>query len=326
MLGHGIFSFTVVWIAFLVIPALELLLKPDEKNLNSAEEEMVLKDKVYDWLLYAVVPIQYACLVFFLFSVQEENLKNMDLLGRIMSMGVLCGVLGINVAHELGHRKSAFERTLSKILLLSSLYMHFYIEHNKGHHKHVSTPKDPASARRGEILFFFWFRSIICSFLSAWEIQKQTSIKNNQSFWSFSNELLHFIFIQLAFLVLIAFVFTFKLMFYFVLAALIGILLLETVNYIEHYGLSRKLSVSGAYEKVTPAHSWNSNHPLGRIFLFELSRHSDHHYKASRPYPILRHLDESPQMPTGYPGMMILAFFPPLWFKVMHKQLEKLEK
>lgn len=114
-------------------------------------------------------------------------------------------------------------------------------------------------------------------------------------------------------------------MFYFILAAVVGILLLETVNYIEHYGLVRKLKESGKYERPLPHHSWNSNHVIGRLLLFELSRHSDHHYQASRKYQILRHHDNSPQMPTGYPGMIVLALFPPLWFSVMHKELENLD-
>ena len=113
---------------------------------------------------------------------------------------------------------------------------------------------------------------------------------------------------------------------YYLAAAVIGILLLETVNYIEHYGLRRKKIDGAYYEKVMPAHSWNSNHPLGRILLFELSRHSDHHYMASRKYQILRHFDESPQMPTGYPGMMVLSMFPPLWFYIMHKKIDEYKK
>jgi alkane 1-monooxygenase len=111
---------------------------------------------------------------------------------------------------------------------------------------------------------------------------------------------------------------------YFLAAALIGILLLETVNYIEHYGLQRKQIAEGKYERALPVHSWNSDHVIGRIMLFELSRHSDHHYLASRKYQVLRHHDNSPQMPTGYPGMIILSLLPPLWFYVMNKRIKKI--
>jgi alkane 1-monooxygenase len=112
----------------------------------------------------------------------------------------------------------------------------------------------------------------------------------------------------------------------FIGAAIFGFLTLETVNYIEHYGLSRKKNEFGAWEKTLPIHSWNSNHPVGRILLFELTRHSDHHYIANRPYQVLRHFDESPQMPTGYPGMMVMSLFPPVWFWVMGKELKKLKE
>lgn len=108
----------------------------------------------------------------------------------------------------------------------------------------------------------------------------------------------------------------------FVLAAFMGGLLLETVNYIEHYGLSRNPTTEEQYERVQPHHSWNSNHIIGRLMLFELSRHSDHHYLASRKYQILRSFDNAPQMPTGYPGMILLSLFPPLWFKIMHQQIK----
>jgi alkane 1-monooxygenase len=129
--------------------------------------------------------------------------------------------------------------------------------------------------------------------------------------------------IQAAIVICIFFVFDWQVMLWFLGSSTIGILLLETVNYIEHYGLKRKKVGNAYYEKVMPIHSWNSNHTLGRLLLLELTRHSDHHYMASRKYQVLRHFDESPQMPTGYPGMILLAFIPPLWFYVMHKQIDK---
>jgi alkane 1-monooxygenase len=136
--------------------------------------------------------------------------------------------------------------------------------------------------------------------------------------------MIQFHFIQLAFVALIFFVFGWLATLYFIVAAILGILLLETVNYIEHYGLMRKEIADGKYERAMPEHSWNSDHPIGRIMLFELSRHSDHHYLASRKYQTLRHHGNSPQMPTGYPGMMILSLFPPAWFLVMNKKVKKL--
>jgi alkane 1-monooxygenase len=200
--------------------------------------------------------------------------------------------------------------------------MHFFIEHNRGHHKNVSTDEDPASSRYGEVLYTFFFRTITGSWLSAWKLERVRLERKKQSIWSWQNEMLRFQVIQGALILAIAVFFGVETMAWFMGAALIGILLLETVNYIEHYGLRRKRK-GASYERVLPVHSWNSNHPLGRLILLELTRHSDHHYMASRKYQVLRHFDESPQMPTGYPGMMVLSFFPPLWFRVMHKRIEQ---
>jgi alkane 1-monooxygenase len=201
--------------------------------------------------------------------------------------------------------------------------MHFFIEHNRGHHKNVSTDEDPASSRYGESIYAFFPRTISDSWRSAWKIETDRLKKAHIPFWSLQNEMLMYQLIQLAFLGFIAAVWGWKVMLYFMAAAFIGILLLETVNYIEHYGLRRKKIDGAYYDKVLPIHSWNSDHPIGRIMLFELSRHSDHHYLPSRKYQVLRHFDKSPQMPTGYPGMMVLSYFPPLWFKVMHRQIQK---
>lgn len=323
--SNGWWTFITLIEAFLLIPFLELFINADDSNLSEVEEEMRSNDPIFDWMLYLVVPVQYAFLIFFLFSIQESLLW-WETAGRISAFGILCGVLGINVAHELGHRSSKFEQFLSKSLLLTSLYMHFYIEHNRGHHKNVSTIEDPASSRINESLYRFWIRSIVYSYISAWKLEFERMKRKGLSKFSLQNEMLQFQFIQLFLIGLIALIFSLEVMLYFIAAATIGFLLLETVNYIEHYGLSRNKVNEKLYERVKPIHSWNSNHVIGRLMLFELSRHSDHHFKASKKYQLLRHHENSPQMPTGYPGMMLLSVFPPLWFKVMNKRIENLQR
>lgn len=320
---HGIWTWTLPIYAFVMIPTLEFLFKGDTYNLSDEEEKEALNAKAFDYLVYAMVPLQYAFLITFLFSINEAGLTAFETWGRIFSMGISCAVIGINVAHELGHRKLKFEQNMSKALLLTSLYMHFFIEHNRGHHKNVSTDEDPASSRYGEILYTFLIRSVVMSYISAWKLEAHKLKKNGKPFFSFHNEMIIYQLLQLALVLTIFFIFGLKTMLYFIAAAVIGFLLLEVVNYIEHYGLRRKKVNDKLYEKVLPVHSWNSNHTFGRIMLFELSRHSDHHYKASRKYQILRHFEEAPQMPTGYPGMMLLSLVPPLWFYVMHKQIDK---
>ena len=319
----GIFlPLIVVWIG---IPVLELLFKPDPSNMDAAEEEIAKTDRTYDYLLYMIVPMQYVALFLFLNSFTQEGIEGWMIAGRIFVMGLLCGTFGINVGHELGHRTVRFEQQLAKTLLLTSLYMHFYIEHNRGHHKRVSTPEDPSSARPGESGDAFYLRSIIGSWRSAWEISNRERIKKNIPWWHPKNEMLMFQLIQIAFVALIVLAFGLLTALWFVCAAVIGFLLLETVNYIEHYGLQRRKTGADSYERPRPAHSWNSDHVVGRLVLFELSRHSDHHYMASRKYQILKHHEDAPQMPTGYPGMMILSLIPPLWFSVMDPRTRQLQ-
>ncbi len=315
----------LMW-AWVIIPLAELFIKPVAANLGAAEEELAKKDRTYDILLYLIVVLQYSLLIKFCIAMKQDAavMTWQDIAGRIWVMGLLCGTFGINVGHELGHRVNKFEQTLAKALLLTSLYMHFFTEHNKGHHKRVATPEDPSSARFGEPVYTFYFRTIIFSYLSAWHIANDETRKKGNPAFSLYNEMIQFTLIQIVFLVLLFFVFSWLVTLYFLAAAMIGILLLETVNYIEHYGLQRKATGDGKYERTMPVHSWNSDHVIGRLVLFELSRHSDHHYLASRKYQLLRHHDDSPQMPTGYPGMMILSLFPPAWFYVMNRRIKKM--
>lgn len=315
----------LIW-AWIIIPVAELMIKPVAANMSTAEEELAKKNRTYDFLLYFIVILQYLLLVKFLFAMSQDEMTGADIAGRIWVMGLLCGTFGINAGHELGHRVNKFEQTLAKALLLTSLYMHFFTEHNKGHHKRVATHEDPSSARYGEPVYTFYFRTIIFSYISAWHIANDETRKKGNPVFSLHNEMIQFALIQFAFVTLIFVVFNWLVLVYFLAAALIGILLLETVNYIEHYGLQRKAIANGKYERTMPAHSWNSDHVIGRLLLFELSRHSDHHYLASRKYQVLRHHDDSPQMPTGYPGMMILALFPPAWFYVMNRRIKSLQK
>lgn len=325
LLSKGINTWIFPIYAFGIIPNFELFIKEDSSNYSQEVEKKKAHSKFNDWLVYLIVPAQWTLLILFLFSVQKES-SLLELTGKIASFGLASGVFGINVGHELGHRVKKSEQFLAKALLLTSQYMHFFIEHNKGHHLYVATKKDPATSRFNEWLYIFWFRSIIRGYISAWRIEIKRLRKKNLSILHWSNEMIWYIFFQLVLLLSIFFVFDLRTMILYFIAAFAGILLLETVNYIEHYGLLRKQKEDGSYVSVKPVHSWNSDHPLGRGILFELSRHSDHHYRASRKYQILRHFDEPPQLPTGYPGMMVLSAITPLWFPVMNRRVKKLRK
>jgi len=325
--GYGWWTYATAFYIFGFVPIGDMIFRGSEENFSKAEEEMVKADKFYDYLIYSIVPCQYLLLVIFLFQVNEPGLSTFETIGRITAMGLMCVSLGINVAHELGHRRSKFEQFLSKSLLLSTLYLHFFIEHNQGHHKNVSTPDDPASAKKWDILYLFLVKSVVFSYISAWKIEANNMKRKGFRFFSLKNEMIVYTIIQIVFLSIICFFFGKLVTFYFICAASLGFLLLETVNYVEHYGLSRnKVEGKHHYEKVQPIHSWNSNHYLGRILLFELTRHSDHHADASRKYQVLRHFEEAPQMPLGYPGMILLSFFPPLFFIMVHPIIDRFEK
>lgn len=303
--SSGALSWLTLAYAFGALPFVELFMKGSTVNKDPG-----ISPRLFDLLLYSMVPIQLGlCFLFLNQMLNFEEQGFLTILGKLFAMAISNGVLGINVAHELGHRKSKPEQVMALILLSSTLYMHFFIEHNKSHHKNVSTPLDHASAEKGLTLYRFLRRSFYQSLLSAFKVdRKQTYL---------------FLGIELSLSLLIGLLFGPMVLACFLLGALGGALLLEGVNYIEHYGLRRKLNPSGRYEKVAPKHSWNSNHPLSRIILFELSRHSDHHANADRPYQLLRNFDEAPELPTGYPGMLLLATIPKLWFKLMDPMLER---
>ncbi|MEM6516058.1 MAG: alkane 1-monooxygenase [Bacteroidota bacterium] len=309
--------------AFVLIPLMEMIFPVDTQNLDSDEVDSRLKRKVFDWLLYLNLPIVFGLVAYGFFIISRLPLETYEFVGAIISIGIVLGVNGINVAHELGHRQTTNERFIGKALLLPSLYMHFFIEHNYGHHLQAATKEDPATARYNQTVYSFWVTSIFRQYASAWKIQMNLLKRNSQAFLSFKNDMLWYTVLQFSYLFICFYFFSLPGLIFAFSAGIVGILLLETVNYIEHYGLLRLKTKSGRYERVKEMHSWNSNHVIGRIVLYELTRHSDHHFKSSKKYQILDCHDESPQMPFGYPTSMVLAMVPPLWFAIMNKRVPK---
>lgn len=317
----GIWSYTALLFAFVILPILELLLPVDEKNYTEIEVSKRMKNILFDVMLYLNVPIVYGSIVFTLYKITHVDLSLFEIIGMTISLGIILGANGINVAHELGHRSNLLERILGKILLIPSHYTHFFIEHNHGHHLHVSTPEDPSTAKYNQNLYAFWYQTITGTYTKAWKIQKNLNQIENRSWFAIKSDMFWFTLIQIGYLFLIYYFFGNVGFIVALLAGIVGFLLLETINYIEHYGLKRNQLASGRFERVSEKHSWNSNHVLGRIMLYELTRHSDHHYKSQKKYQILEYHDVSPQMPYGYPTSIVLSFFPPLWFAVMNKRI-----
>jgi len=320
-LFKGVYAFATPIYVFVVVPIFELLLPVIPKNLSASQRSTKAKNILFDGLLYVNIPIVFGLLFHYLSIVATGKFSLFELVGFTFSMGLVLGANGINVAHELGHRKTFWERTLSKVLLCPSLYMHFYIEHNYGHHQHAATPNDPATARYNQSVYSFWLSSIWGQIKNAATIQKQLLKRENRSFFSSHNDLFWYLIFQGTYLALVGFVFGLNAVALAVLAALVSVLLLESTNYIEHYGLVRRRRPSGRYEPVAEIHSWNSNHVMGRILLYELTRHSDHHYRSSKKYQLLDHHETSPEMPFGYPTSIVLSLVPPAWFFIMNPRI-----
>lgn len=318
---RGIYAFTTAVFVFIIIPVVELFQKGDESNLSPEEANLKASKIFYDVVLYFNVPLVYGILVYFLYVFHTFSLSTYEIIGLLLAVGTTLGSAGINVAHELGHRDERFHKILSLMLLIPCQYSHFLLEHNFGHHKNVGTDEDPASAKKNETLYRFWVRSISGSFVNAWNIQKRQLSKAGAPFISLKNTLLIAFTAQL---LLMASIFAYDgwfLLIMYVIVALNAILLLETINYVEHYGLRRKRLDNGRYERVEAMHSWNSNHYLGRILLYELTRHSDHHYLANKKYQTLDHHDSAKQLPFGYPMSILISLIPPIWFRVMNPKL-----
>jgi alkane 1-monooxygenase len=320
---RGLFTYLTPVYVFVLIPLLEMIFPLDSHNISEEESENKLKNKLFDWVLYLNLPIIYGLLIYIFILVTSLPIETYEFVGLILSLGIVLGVNGINVGHELGHRQTTNERFLGKALLLPSLYMHFYIEHNFGHHLNAATKEDSATARYNQSVYSFWITSVFRQYYNSWNIQKKLLKNSSLSFFSLKNDMLWYSFFQVIYLILIYVVFGYTGFVFALFSAMTGFVLLETVNYIEHYGLLRLKTASGRYERVKETHSWNSNHVIGRIILYELTRHSDHHYKTSKKYQVLDCHEDSPQMPYGYPTSMVLALVPPVWFHIMNKRIPR---
>ena len=306
---------------FGLVPLSELLL-PAHAGPADPGQPSPARRRAADLLIALTLPLQGAVVLAFLAGASSGAWSAAEWLGALASTALGCGGYGINVAHELGHRPERGWRLAARFLLVTSFYDHFYVEHNRGHHARVATDADPASSRQGETLYAFWLRSMVGGWRSAFAIEAaRLQGKARHPVFTLQNTVLVGQIVQIALFAAAAAVFGLPAALGWLLAGLGGGLLLETINYIEHYGLRRATGPDGRPERVRPVHSWNSDHPFGRVLLFELSRHSDHHAHPARHYAALRHFEDAPQLPTGYPGMMLLAAVPPLFFRVMDARL-----
>lgn len=322
LMGGGYTFLTPVFV-FGVVPVLDLLIGKDMRNPDEIEAAALEQRRGYRLLTWLCAPLQAAMVFWGAGVISRGGLSALETAGFTVSVGICSGILGINVAHELVHRvNEKYERVLGKVMLWTVLYGHWGDEHVTGHHRWVATHEDPATARKGESYYAFWPRTVFGGFVSAWRFSSVRMGKKGRPAWHPTNPVVVSLVAQAVLLVIIARLFGAAGFVFFIAQAVIAFSLLEIVNYIEHYGLVREQTSPGRYEPVLPRHSWNSSNWLTNRFLFNLQRHSDHHYRPGRRYQILRHQEQSPQLPTGYAGMVLLAAVPPLWRKVMDRRVE----
>lgn len=327
--GGGWWNYVALAFAFIILPVIDQLVGLDTSNVPDDQVKIVSEELYYRFVTYVWTYVQLAFVLWGAFAVTQRQLTGLEWVGFIIGTSLVTGGIGITVAHELGHKKSWLERFYSKVLLMTVCYMHFYIEHNRGHHITVATPEDPATARRDESAYAFWVRSVFKGYAHAWKLESERLKKKEKSFLSSSNEMIAFALLPLLFCAALTLVLswiqeriTWEVPLFFFTQSVLAFSLLELVNYVEHYGITRKEISPGKYEKVNPRHSWNASQMLSNFFLFQLQRHSDHHLAAHKRYQVLDHYEESPQLPFGYPTMIIIALFPPLWFRMMNERLE----
>lgn len=314
--GQGYWLFLMPIVFYGIAPVLDWWIGEDRVNAPESAVAGLEADRYYRAIVAAYIPLQYIATMAGAWMFVTLDWAWWELLGALFSVGMVNGV-GINTAHELGHKTNDLERWLAKITLAPVAYGHFFIEHNKGHHKNVATPEDPASSRMGETFYAFLPRTMIGSLRSAWNIEKARLQRQGKSVWSTSNENLQAWAMTVVFFGALTLWLGWIGLPFLLVQAFIGAALLEVVNYIEHYGLVRQKLADGRYERCEPRHSWNSNHVVTNLLLYQLQRHSDHHANPTRRYQALRHFDESPQLPSGYGAMIVIAYFPPLWFALM---------
>ena len=321
--GWGVLWWSGPLMTFVVIPALDYLVGADSENPPESALAWLEEDRYYRWATYLYLPAQYISLVlacWFWSGGGGVVLSDIDKFGLMLTVGGIGGV-AISAAHEMGHQRAQSERWLSKVALAQTGYGQFFVEHNRGHHVRVATPQDPASSRLGENVYFFHYRSIFGSLRSAWRIERRRLARLGKRAWSLHNDVLNAWLMTIALFAALAVGFGVEVLPWLIGQAIVGVYMLETINYLEHYGLRRQQRPGGGYEQVGAAHSWNSNSVISNVFLFHLQRHSDHHANPQRRYQALRHADEAPQLPSGYATMMVLALVPPLWRRVMDRRV-----
>ena len=319
--NRWILFFPLIFYYFFV-PLLDFLIGEDTSNPPESSIEALEADDYYRWITYATIPILWVAVIFNCIFLCTYSLNVFEWTATVISTGSVLG-FGLNVSHELGHKLQIVPRKIALFNTALGAYGHFSIEHNRGHHRHVSTPEDPASSKMGENIYQFACREMPGAALRAWRLEADRLQRQNKSVWHFENEILQALCLTTLVYGCLIGLYGFDMVLVLIPVAIWGAFQLTSANYVEHYGIQRLKTVKGNYENCQPHHSWNSNHLVSNLVLFQLQRHSDHHAHPGRSYQSLRDFPELPRLPSGYFGMFFLAYLPPLWYRVMDPLLIK---
>ena len=295
-------------VAFVLIPLFDQLLGHDRSDPGDGP-----RAAGFDLVLALWIPVQLALQVATI--AVAGSLPAAEAAAMAVATGIVAGGGGITVAHELCHRKARWARAAAELLMTSVAYPWFTVEHVLGHHRRVATPADPATSRLGEGVYRFWFRSVFGGLRSAWALESERVLARGAR--GLADRRIRMALGLTAAVATAAAIGGLAGVAVFAAQAFVAVTLLEVINYVEHYGLVRAQTASGAYERVRPHHSWNSTHRLTGRLLFNLPRHADHHAFAHRPYDQLRPWTDAPELPYGYPTMVLIALVPPLWRRIM---------
>ncbi|MEM0976373.1 MAG: alkane 1-monooxygenase [Pseudomonadota bacterium] len=307
--------------AWYVTGLIDFINGKNSENIDPLTDEAALTP--YRMITLLWVPSQIGMILWCLWYVPAAaHLNGLEKALTMVALGVATGGIGITFAHEMMHQKNRIERWSADLLMASVLYSHFRSEHLLVHHRYIGTPRDPVTARYGESFHWFFPRVLVQCAQSSWRAEAELLSRKGKSPFEFSNPFWRYAALQSGFLILAVILGGWLGLGLFVLQAFVAIAHLELINYVEHYGLTREHLGDGKYEHVKPHHSWNTDFAFTNYLLINLQRHSDHHYKPDRRFPLLQTYDRhsAPQLPLNYPLMVLMALVPPwFWYRMNPK-------
>jgi alkane 1-monooxygenase len=309
--------FKVVSYVWFIVAVVDLIVRPDTRRPSNEQSDDPSHSSAWRCAVRMWVPVQGTVIMCGLSITTWDSLTAREWLIVTMSIGVANGMLCIPVAHDLMHGRSRFDKACAEFLMTTVSYPHFCIEHVHGHHRHIGTARDPATARLGESFYAFYSRTLFGSLVSAWDLEVSRLARHGAGVWSPHNRMLRYVTSLAVVYSATLFLFGWLGVAFFLVQSVIAFSTLELINYVEHYGLIRRETAPGRYEPVMPWHSWDSSHRLSNWMLFNLGRHADHHCHPGKSSLHLDHMRQAPQLPTGYFGMFLLPLVPVLWRRIM---------